>query len=390
MPDADTATAPPADARLDPTAVAALLERARLEVEEGRTPACQVALGLHGEVVLSESFGAAKPGTRFNVFSCTKAAIAAVVWQLIGEGRLSESTTTGELVPDLGADGPDAERMSRITLGELLTHTAGFPFAPLGPPRWATQEGRREQFRRWRLTWEPGSRFTYHPTAAHWVVAEMVEVVDGRPLHDVVRERVVRPMGLPTFGLGDPPGDQGEVAELVMSGEPPSPEELAAMFGTDEVPAPPLTPEMLMAFNHPEVRAVGVPGGGAQATAADLALLHQELLFDRAGLFDPDVLVDARSRIRCTLPDPMTGIAANRTLGLVRAGDDGNAVLRGFGHTVSGATTGHNGAGGQLSWCDPESGLSLGFVTAGLDRNPLREGRRSASIASRAGLCVAR
>lgn len=367
-----------------------LLERVRREVEEGRTPACQVALGLHGEIVLFESFGSAAADTRFNVFSCTKASIAAVVWQLIGEGRLSESTTVGELVPDLGADGPDADRMRGITLGQLLTHTAGFPFAPLGPPRWSTPEGRREQFRRWRLDWEPGTRFTYHPTAAHWVVGAMVEEVEGRPLRDVVRDRVVDPMGLPSFSFGAPPDEQGEVAELVLSGDPPSPEELALIFGTDEPPDLPLTPEMLMAFNLPEVRAVGVPGGGAQATAADLALLHQALLHDRAGLFDPEVLADARSRIRCTLPDPMTGIPANRTLGLVRAGDDGNAALRGFGHAVSGSATGHNGAGGQLAWCDPETGLSLGFVTAALDRNPLREGRRSVSIATRAWRCVSR
>ena len=41
-----------------------------------------------------------------------------------------------------------------------------------------------------------------------------------------------------------------------------------------------VTPEALVSFNQPEVRAVGVPGGGGVSTAADLALYYQALLHD--------------------------------------------------------------------------------------------------------------
>ena len=50
---------------------------------------------------------------------------------------------------------------------------------------------------------------------------------------------------------------------------------------------------------------------------------------------------------------------------------------------------GHNGAGGQLAWADPATGLSLGYVTNGYDRHEIREPRRGTSIASLAAVCLA-
>jgi CubicO group peptidase (beta-lactamase class C family) len=55
-----------------------------------------------------------------------------------------------------------------------------------------------------------------------------------------------------------------------------------------------------------------------------------------------------------------------------------------MGHGVSSRTFGHNGAAGQIAWADPVSGLSFGFTISGVDRNFLREARRTTGIASRA------
>jgi CubicO group peptidase (beta-lactamase class C family) len=78
----------------------------------------------------------------------------------------------------------------------------------------------------------------------------------------------------------------------------------------------------------------------------------------------------------------------NRALGIVVAGEK-DANFRGFGHTTSARAFGHGGAGGQIGWGDPETGLSLGYCTNGMDRNPMRLGRRGVGISSRAGLCTA-
>ena len=106
-----------------------------------------------------------------------------------------------------------------------------------------------------------------------------------------------------------------------------------------------------------------------------------------AGVWKPEILEDATSRVRNTKPDRWTRVPANRALGVVIAGDDAKANLRGFGHTQSPRTFGHNGAGGQVAWADPESGLSFAYVTNGLDDHILRQGRRGISLSSHAAVC---
>ena len=83
----------------------------------------------------------------------------------------------------------------------------------------------------------------------------------------------------------------------------------------------------------------------------------------------------------------MTRQLANRALGLVIAGDD-KRVFRAFSPGNSPAAFGHAGAGGQVAWADPASGLSFVFLTNGMDRNPLVMGTRGLKLSSAAVRCV--
>lgn len=367
---------------INQTKVDELLGRARQDVESGLLPSCQVALGYEGELVAFETFGDATDDTRYCLFSATKAFVAGVMWQLLGEGLVDEQAKVADLVPELGTNGKDV-----ITVEQVMLHTSGFPHAPLPHPVWSTREGRLERFGKWRLNWEPGTRYEYHPTSAHWVLAEIIDRVTGGDYRAEVDRRIAQPLGL-RFELGVPPERQGDIAELQLVGEPATPDELEATFGVRELPVNEVTDDALIGFNDPEIRAVGVPGGGGFGRAADLALYYQALLHDGRGLWDPKVLADVTGNVRNRLPDPIFRVPANRSLGLILAGSDGRSAERGMGRTVSAAAFGHNGAGGQLAWGDPASGLSLGYVTNGLDRHVLREGRRGVAIASRAGVCA--
>lgn len=383
-------------AGLDPAAVDDLVERAGREVAEGLLPSCQLALARDGEVVVEVSLGDAAPGDRFVIFSCTKAVTAAGVWRLLGDGRLRRDQRVVELVPELGAARrPDVggdDWMAAVTVEHLLTHTSGFPHAPLGPPDWGTREGRLTRMARWRCVTEPGTHFEYHPTAAHWVLAEVVERVTGTDHREWVRDQVLAPLGLEHLQLGDPGGGPVPARPVVIVGDHPTPDELEAALGmrldlaelVGEV-----TDEAKVMFNRPDVLAVGVPGGGAVSTAGDLALLYQAFLHDPAGLWDPEVLALGTGTVLCDLPDPLRGTPSHRTLGLILAGDDGHSALRGFGHTVSGRAFGHDGAGGQIAFADPATGLSFAYLTDGHDRHLLREWRRTAGLASRAARCDA-
>jgi CubicO group peptidase (beta-lactamase class C family) len=368
---------------LDRSAVDALLARARRDVDDGLLPACQVALALDGEVLVHEAFGDADVDTRFTIFSATKPFIAALVWQLLGDGTLRPEQPVHDVLPEFGTHGKDA-----VTLDHVLQHTSGFPRAPLGAPRWFTHEGRREAFADWRLNWEVGSRYEYHPTSAHWVLAELVHAVTGLDHTEALRTRVLEPLGLTKFTLGPALDDQDQIADLVLVGEPATPDELEAALGVREIEVGEVTDELLIGLNDPMARTVGLPGGGGISDAADVAAFYQALLHDPKGLWDPEVLADVTSVVRNTFPDPLLGIPINRTRGLVVAGGDGRSHLRGMGRTVSPAAFGHNGAAGQVAWADPASGLSFCYLTSGRDLHLLRESRRTTAVSSLAAVCA--
>jgi CubicO group peptidase (beta-lactamase class C family) len=271
----------------------------------------------------------------------------------------------------------------------VLLHTSGFPRAPLGPPAWDSHESRRATFARWTLNWEPGTRYEYHPTSAHWVLAEIIHAVTGEDHGDAVRRRVAEPLGLHGFQLAGAPEDFADVLPIARCGEPLTTEEIMEVLGIPELPRGEVTDEVIERLATPEACQVGVPGGGGTATAADVALFYQALLVDRAGLWDPEVLDDATTTVRNTMSDPLFRVPANRSRGLVIAGDDGSAHLRGLGRTVSPRAFGHNGAAGQLAWVDPETGISFCYLTNGNDQHLFRQYRRGTALSSLAAVCAA-
>ena len=376
--------ADPAELGIDPAAVETLLDRVRQDVDAGRLPSCQLALAREGRVGVWRAFGAAPLASRYVIFSATKAVVAGAVWILIGDGLLDVARPVAALIPEFAPNGKEA-----ITVEQVMLHTSGFPRAPFAPLDWDDRERRLARFSSWRCNWEPGTRYEYHPTSAHWVLAEIIERCTGADFRGFIRERILEPLGLSGLQIGVPLSEQADINDLVRTGEPATPDELEKAIGVRSLPLTEVTPEALVSFNRSEVRAVGVPGGGGVSTAADLALYYQALLGDTAGIWKPEVLADATANVRNHLPDYM-GTPANRSLGLVLAGDDGRSAARGMGHTVSARAFGHNGAGGQIAWADPATGLSFCYLTNGLDQHQLREWRRTSGIASRAANCVDR
>ncbi|MEU1161617.1 serine hydrolase [Streptomyces sp. NPDC005921] len=164
------------------------------------------------------------------------------------------------------------------------------------------------------------------------------------------------------------------------------------MLGIDHLPEPEpggesADPVDLTAFAAPESLAAGVPGVGAVGNAGSLALFYQALLHNPGKLWDPGVLKDVTGNARNQFPGPLGG-SAMRSRGLEIAGDDEFASLRlGFGVT-SPAAFGHGGAGGQVAWADPETGLSFVFLTGGMDRHFIRAHRRGRDLSALANRCL--
>ena len=243
-----------------------LATRARREIDSGLLPSCQYAVALDGEVVAGETLGDATPETRYVIFSATKAVVVSTFWTLMQDGDVDITLPVQHYFPEFMADG-DPEHGATITVEQVLLHTSGFPAAPMGPPAWSTREGRIERMRGWRTNWEPGTRYEYHPTSAHWVLAEIIERLAGADYRDVVIERILDPLGLERLRVGVPVEAQHDVAELVAVGELPTPDELEAAFGVRELPVTEVTEDALLGFNEPATRgARAYPAAAASPT----------------------------------------------------------------------------------------------------------------------------
>ena len=378
----------PEDVGVDSEKLEALFARAKRDVDDGVLPGCQVAIAREGKLAGFRAFGNARiagidqpttADTLYTIFSSTKSIVSAAAWLLIEDGLLDIDRTVASYIPEFSTNGKDV-----VTVEQALLHVGGFPMAPLGPKEWGSRETRLEAFARWRLTFEPGSKFEYHATSLHWVVAELIERLSGVEWREYVRQRLTRPMGLAdSLFVGLPAEKNAHVADVFYVTPPEMPP-----GGWGEV-----TPDVILRFNDPGTRAVGVPGGAGVATAASLALFYQPLInggvtADGTRIMKAET-IEFATKVRTDERhvDMLFSKPINRAHGVCVSGDRENMVYRGFGRTASERAFGHAGAGGQVAWGDPVTGISVGYVTNGFVDVEL-SGRRTAAISSLAGACA--
>jgi CubicO group peptidase (beta-lactamase class C family) len=331
---------------VDPTTAG--VDPARLEVLSRRIklaalPSVQVAVARHGHLVTFETWGDATSETRYVLQSVGRSIVAGVVWKLLGEGRLRLDERVGEIIPEFATNGKQ-----RVTVEHVLTHTAGFPYAPLGYPKMLDRQQRLAAFARWRRDYPPGERLQFHLTSAAWLIAEMVERRTGLSFADYLAEEITGPLGLSSVELG-------VAADTV-----------APMTATDRTSedqqVDPWGPWYLA---DPDVLAAGEPSHALVGTAADVALYFQALY--HSGVWSPEAVAEG-TRIRRTerpAGEELYGGSAKRTsmgLFVTVAGADAGSNLP---STGSPALFGSAGAAYQLGFMDPESGVSFAMLSNG-------------------------
>lgn len=355
---------------IDADAVAALTARVQQEIDAERLTAAQFAIARDGRLLATHSFGAATEQSRFVIFSATKTLVAMALLPHFADGSLDVTARVGSVIPGFADNGKE-----EVTVLQLLTMQGGFPNAPLGPKQWGTSEGRRAALASWRLDWPAGSRTEYHPLAAHWVIAEMLETLNERPYADVVHERVTAPagvdrvLGADTVGAAAEAAGRGSVVPVRTIGVHPGPGDprLVELYGGPQfVPQLVIGVESLLFVNDVRSQSAGIPGGGAIAQAADVARVYQSFLRD-----DSPWRRDAIGTVRNASISATDQMPANRTIAGVIAGRDGHHTQRWF--PAAPRAFGHHGAGGQLCWGDPESGLSFCFLHDTIDQDPRAE-----------------
>lgn len=360
--------------------VMALAVRVQEEIDTGRLGAAQFAIARGGEVLHAQSFGAATDASRFVIFSATKTLTAMALLPHLAAGELELTAPVSSVIPEFGEHGK-----SEVTVLQLLTMQGGFPIAPLGPDQWGTSAGRRERFASWRLDWPAGSRTEYHPVAAHWVIAELIETLSGRPYAEVIHDRVTAPAGVARLLA---PADLDDVVRIRTTGtHPGATAELTELFGRDDlVPEPSIGVDALLSLNHPLSQAAGIPGGGGIARAADIALVYQSFMIDDSSdSSDFSWRRDAIGTVRNASRGAIDHLPANRTIAGVIAGHDGYHHHRWF--PAAPRAFGHHGAGGQICWLEPDSKMSFCFLHDTLDQDPGAEFIRCRDINTLALAC---
>jgi CubicO group peptidase (beta-lactamase class C family) len=323
-------------------------------IKEGRYPGAQIALARHGKLALVRSFGAAriepdaapaKDDTLWLLYSNTKVVTAAALWVLVEEGALTFHDRIADHVPEFAAHGK-----GDITVLQVLTHQAGFPGAGLEIARsaWEDHAELRARICDFTLAWTPGSRLEYHRLAAHWVCAVLIEALTKQDYRDVIRQRVIKPLGLEgELFVGLPASENARCADM----HGPSEDGKRQLRFSQE--------------NDPAWRKAGVPGGGGFATARAMAAFYQVLAagggLNGTRLVSPRMVQYVTRNFTSDRVDHYMGMPMHRGLGPHSRGL--TPAIRGLGTLASPSTFGHGGVGSSYCWADPESGVSFAYIS---------------------------
>jgi D-alanyl-D-alanine carboxypeptidase len=140
------------------------------------------------------------PDTRFMLTSVGKMFAAVAVAQLVESGKLRFDDTVAKVLPEY----PDREAARRITIAQLLTHTAGVPevFDAPGLNRALPYGSHAELLKvtvNRPLLMEPGSHWGYS-NGGYATLGAIVERLSGQSYQDYLRSRIFQPAGM-TQGL---------------------------------------------------------------------------------------------------------------------------------------------------------------------------------------------
>jgi CubicO group peptidase (beta-lactamase class C family) len=172
-----------------------------------------VLVAQHGEIVLDQGYGLADrargtpftAGTLFDIASISKPFTAAAVLRLEMQGKLEVEDPISRFFP---AAPPDK---ARITLHQLLTHTAGLPES-LGPEyEPLTREAFLQRIFAIKLLHPPGGRFVYS-NDGYSLLAAVVEKASGRSFGDFLRSEVFLPAGMRHSGFSPDAQDRERLA----------------------------------------------------------------------------------------------------------------------------------------------------------------------------------
>ena len=335
--------------QMDSQAVGKVENLFQQQIEQGLHPGAALAVYRYGQPVLDLCGGEADrdlgwpvaDDTMFVLYSSTKPMAAACLHILWERGLLAWDDAVAKYWPEFAQNGKGG-----VTIRHILTHQGGFPQTPdeLTWDKWRdwnavvkAMEGATPEF-------EPGTAMAYHPINFGWVIAEIVQRIDGRPFSTFFREELTGPLGMNDTYVGLPPSLEARVSRIY------------AMEDADR-------PETVNTFNRTEVHEAVVPAACGIASASNLARFYAMLerggALDGAQVLKPETVAEV-TKFQLEGDDRSLGRYVYRCLGMFLGSE-----TMGKSRTDDLRSFGHGGAGTSLGWADPDSGLAMAYITNG-------------------------
>jgi CubicO group peptidase (beta-lactamase class C family) len=301
------------------------------------------------------------------VFSCTKGLSAILAARLVQDGHLDYQAPVARYWPEFAAMGKEA-----TTITDLLAHRAG-----LSAPRVDLTVDDVVDWQRMALVlqgqrplWEPGTAHGYHAITHGWLIGQVIRTVTGASVGEYFHELIAGPLNADAW-IGLPEEERDRIAHQTVG-------QTLADLVADQSAARDLTgPDWLdramtlggafsatlvgenSGFNDYRLQAAQIPGAGGVATARALAAIWSATVTETDG-------VQLLSR---ATTDAATHVQSEGTP--VFATEDGPFARWGMGFQLdSGARRyltpqgfGHDGAGGQVAFAEPDLKVGFAFTT---------------------------
>jgi CubicO group peptidase (beta-lactamase class C family) len=163
----------------------------------------------NGKIIYEKGFGMAnmewaipnQPDTKFRIGSVTKQFTAALILQLVEEGKVKLDGKLSDYLPDYRKD-----TGSKVTVHQLLNHTSGIPSytnrvdfrAEISRDPYSVADFVKK-FASGDLEFEPGTKFSYN-NSGYFLLGAIIEKVTGKSFETVITERIFRPLGMTNSG----------------------------------------------------------------------------------------------------------------------------------------------------------------------------------------------
>ncbi len=282
--------------------------------------------------------------------SAGKPLTACVTLRMVEDGHLGLDQPVCELIPEFGQAGK-----ARVTIRQLLTHTAGIDAVALGWPSTPWSEIIS------RICASPlkagavaGAVSAYDPQRSWFILGEMIQRVRGRPVDQVLRSELLEPLGMHQTWLAIPESRYDELAprlgriHLANAGE--------------------------LTMNHSHLResvTSPAPGSSCRGPIRELARFYEMLL--SGGTWQGQTLLSKESvrlmtsRQRKGQFDQTFQHTVDFGLGLIINSNQygANTIPYGFGRRASPETFGHGGSQSCIGFADPDHRLAVAVVANG-------------------------